>query len=77
MMKLPSPEFYEDVWFMLGDVPTDQILTKIRLGCPERGVQAVFLEAARLAMSQISEEQVDRRRALGEVVQALQKELGV
>ncbi len=76
-MELPSPEFYEDIWFMLGDVPTDQILAKIRSGCPERGARAVFLEAARLVMSQISEEQAARRRALGELVHALQNELGV
>ncbi len=37
-MELPSPKFYEDVWFMLGDAPTDQILTKIKLVCPDRGV---------------------------------------
>jgi hypothetical protein len=62
---------------MLGDAPTDQILTKIKLVCPTRGVQAAFLEASRLVMSQFNEEQADRRKALREVIHALQKELGV
>ena len=64
--------FYEDIFVLLGEVPTDQIIRKVIAECPPARL-SVLCDAMRLAVGHFDPSAAGRAAALREVIEALEK----
>ena len=71
----PERRFYEDVFVLLGEVPTDQIIRKVMAECPAALLPALC-ERMRHATGHFEPIVAGRAAALRTVIAALESRLG-